>query len=109
MKSCAGDLGFWQLVASVARSRLVTVGWLAFVRMPLPDLRIGCVTTPTRLPRRFIADAGMFGARGHRGWLTTYDPEEGKQGDYANSNRQKINVFSIHKSRAEVGSAGESP
>ena len=65
--------------------------------MPLPDFRIGRVTTPTGLSRGFVAYAGMFGAHGHCGWLAAYEPEEGKQGNYANSNRQKVNVFSIHK------------
>jgi hypothetical protein len=67
------------------------------------------VTTPTSLARRFVADAGVLWAGGHCGWLAAYDPEEGKQGDYANSDRQKINVFSIHNTEADCRTAGESP
>jgi len=58
------------------------------------------VTTPTSLARRFVADAGVLGAGGHSGWLAADDPEEGEEGDYANSDRQKIKVFSIHKTEA---------
>jgi hypothetical protein len=44
----------------------------------------------------------MLGASRHRGWLAADYPEESKQGDYANSDRQKIKVFSIHKAGRTV-------
>jgi hypothetical protein len=76
-----------QLVTGGARRGLVPVGWLAFIRMPLPDFGFGCVATPTSLPSRLGADTRMLGAGGHCGRLAAYDPEEGKQGNYANSDR----------------------
>ena len=97
-----------QLVASGARRGLIAVGRLAFVWMSLPHLRVGCVTPPTSLAGCFVVNAGVLDARGHCGRLAAYDPEEGKQSEYADSDREKIEVFSIHKARAHGGSAGES-
>jgi hypothetical protein len=65
--------------------------------MAFPDFRIGSVTTPTGLTRCFDAYVGVLGAVLHRGRLAAYDPEEGKKGNYANSDRQEIDVLSIHK------------
>ena len=86
-----------QLVTGHARRGLVPVGWLAFIRMPLPDFGFGRVATPTSLTRRFGVDTGMLWAGGHCGRLAANDPEESEQGNYANSDRQKVEVFSIHK------------
>ena len=84
-------------MASEARRRLVTVSRFAFIRMALPDFRIGSVTAPTGLARCFDAYVGVLRAVLHRGWLAAYDPEEGKKGNYANRDREKIDVLSIHK------------
>jgi hypothetical protein len=51
----------------------------------------------------------VFGTGGHCRRLAADDPEESKKRDYANSDRQKINVFSIHNTEADCGAAGESP
>ena len=71
-------------MAGGARRRLVAVRGLAFVRMVLPDFRIGRVTTPTSLARSLLIYSNVFGARGHRGGLSANDPEDGEQGDDAN-------------------------
>jgi hypothetical protein len=65
--------------------------------MPLPDFRIGRVATPTSLARSAAIYAGVLRTSGHCRGLAADDPEESEQGDYANSDRQKIKVFSIHK------------
>jgi len=65
--------------------------------MPLPDFRIGRVTTPTGLSRSAAIYAGVLRTSGHCRGLAADDPEESEQRDYANSDRQKIKVFSIHK------------
>ena len=67
-----------------ARGRLVSIRRLAFIWMVLPELRIGGMTTPTRLPRSFLIDPNVFGTRGHSGRLSAYDPQDGKQGEDAN-------------------------
>ena len=97
-----------QLVASGARRGLVAVGRLAFVGMFFPHLRVGRVTPPASLAGCLIVYAGVLDARGHCGRLAAYDPKECEEGDYADSDREKIEVFSIHKARADGGSAGES-
>ena len=109
MKQSARDLRLGQFVTSVAWRRFVAVGRLAFVRMPLPDLRIGGVATPTGVPRCLIGDAGVLGAGIHCWRLAADDPEESEKGDNAYSDREKINVFSIHKSEADRDAAGKSP
>ena len=97
-----------QLVASGARRGLIAIGRLAFVGMSLPHRRVGCVTPPTSLAGCFVVYVGVLDPRRHCGWLVAYDGEECKQSDYADSYREKIEVFSIHKARADGGSAGES-
>jgi hypothetical protein len=44
----------------------------------------------------------------HRRWFAAYDPKEGKKGNYANSDSEKIDVLSIHKPGGRAF-AGESP
>jgi hypothetical protein len=39
----------------------------------------------------------VLSASGHRGRLAADDPEDSEQSDYANSDGEKIKVFSIHK------------
>ena len=97
MKQSARNLRLGQFVASEARRRLISISWLALVWVPLPSFRLGRVTTPTSLTRGFDAYAGVLGAGRHGGRLAADDPEESEEGYYANSDRQKINVFSIHK------------
>jgi hypothetical protein len=80
-----------------ARRSLIAVGRLALIGMALPEFRIGRVTTPTSLASSSASYSGVFGSGGHRGRLTADDPEDGEQGDYANSDGEKIEVFPIHK------------
>lgn len=96
-------------MTSGAGRRLVAVSRFSFVGMALPEFGIGRVTTPTSLPRSFVAYAGVLRARGHCRRLAADDPEESEKGDYANSDREKINVFSIHKTEADCCASGESP
>jgi len=60
------------------------------------------VTPPASLARRFGSQAGVFGTSGHRWRLAAYDPEEGKQSEYADSDREEVKVFSIHKAGRTV-------
>jgi len=55
------------------------------------------VTSPTRFARGVASDAGVLIAGGHRGRLAADDPEDCEQSDYADSDSEKIKVFSIHK------------
>jgi hypothetical protein len=50
----------------------------------------------------------VLSASGHRGRLAADDPEDSEQSDYANSDGEKIKVFSIHKPGAHCSTAGES-
>ena len=95
MKQSVRYLRFRQLVTSVASHRLI--GRLALFGMALPDFRIGRVASPAGLSRGLLSYPRVLGARGHPGWLATDDPEDSEQRDNANSDRQKIKVFPIHK------------
>jgi hypothetical protein len=55
------------------------------------------VTTPTSFARGAAIDTCVLRTSGHCGGLAADNPEESEQRDYANSDRQKIKVFSIHK------------
>ena len=84
-------------MASETRRCLVTVRRFPFIRMSIPDFRIGSVTAPTGLAGCFDAYVGVLRAVLHRRRLAAYDPEECKKGNYANSDRKKIDILSIHK------------
>jgi hypothetical protein len=60
------------------------------------------MTTPTSLSGCFVGNAGVLDARGHGRRLAAYDPEESKQSDYADCDREEIDVLSIHKAERTV-------
>ena len=91
-----------QFVASGARRCLIAVSRLAFVRMVLPHFRFRCVTTPTSLTGCFVVNTGVLDAGGHCRRLAANEPEEGKQCENADCDREKIDVFSIHKAERTV-------
>jgi hypothetical protein len=48
----------------------------------------------------------VFCTSSHGRGLAADDPEESEQGEYANSDREKIKVFSIHKAGRTVALQG---
>jgi hypothetical protein len=55
------------------------------------------VASPARFARGVASYAGVLSAGSHRGRLAADDPKDSEQRDYASSNGEKIEVFSIHK------------
>ena len=89
-------------MAGIARRCFVAVRRLAFVGMAFPDFGFRRVTAPTSFPRSCATYACVFCTGSHGRRLAADDPEESEQGEYANSDREKIKVFSIHKAGRTV-------
>ena len=75
--------------------------------MAVPNFRIGRVTPPALFALRLASYTCMLWPCGHRRRFAAYRPQKGEESNDANSDKEKPQVFFIHKiERAAVSLAG---
>ena len=73
------------------------VGRLTFFRMAIPDFGIGRVATPAIFALRLARYARVFWPSLHGRRFAAYDRQKDEESNDANRNKEKPEVFSIHK------------